>query len=290
MNFAKLMMGSAMFIFGTLGLFVRAVPLPSSHIALIRGAVGCLCLCAAAATLGGGLSWKRVRPNLKYLIACGAGMGINWILFFESFRYTTVSTAIICYYLAPVIILALAPAVLHEKLSLRTVACVLASLAGLVCVAGGSGGTGSNDTLGIIYGVSAAATYAFIVLTNKFLKGVTPYETTSVQLGVAAAVLAPYVLSGGGLSFAGLSATALVCLALVCLVHTGLAYLMYFWSLVRLPSQTVAALSYIDPLSAIVLSALFLGEKMTPLQMLGGALILGATFVNEMRGKNGVTR
>lgn len=271
-----------MFIFGTVGLFVRNVPLPSAHIALIRGAVGAACLWTAAATVGGGISWKRIRPNLKYLLAAGAGMGINWILFFESFRWTTISIAIICYYLAPVMILALAPLLLREKLNRRTVVCVLVSLAGLVCVAGGSGG-GANDLLGIAYGVSAAATYAMIVLINKFLRGITPYETTGMQLTAAAAVLFPYVLAGGGISLSGLSAGAMASLACVCFVHTGFAYLLYFKSLVQISSQTTAALSYIDPLSAILLSALLLGETMTPVQMLGGVLILGATFFNELK-------
>ena len=277
------MMAFAMFIFGSLGLFVRFIPMPSSHIALIRGVIGSVCLVTAALTVGGGLSWRRLRPNMKYLLGAGASLGVNWILFFESFRYTTISTAIICYYLAPVILLCLAPLVLHEKLRRRTAVCILASLAGLICVAGGSGGEGSNDMLGIACGVGAAAIYAFIVLTNKFLRDVTPYESTAVQLGIAAIVLTPYVLSGGGLNFAGLSATALVCLAIVCLVHTGLAYLLYFKSLFSLSSQTTAALSYIDPLSAILLSTLILGEKMTLIQMIGGALILGATYVSEMK-------
>ena len=283
MNSMKWLMAGAMLIFGSIGLFARRVPLSSAQISLLRAAVGGLCLLAAAAAVGNGLSWKRIRANARYLLMAGAFIGMNLILFFEAFRWTSIATGTVCYYLAPVFMLCLAPWLLREKLARRTVLCVFVSLCGLACVVGGSGGAGRNDLLGIACGVGAAVFYACAVMANKFLRGVTPYESTAAELLLAAAFLAPYVLVKGGVPLAGLDGAGWFCLTALCLIHTGLAYLMYFTALRRLPAQTTAALSYIDPLSAILMSWLVLGESMTPLQLAGGALILGATFLNEMK-------
>ncbi|MST56612.1 DMT family transporter [Pyramidobacter sp. SM-530-WT-4B] len=283
MNSMKWLMAGAMLIFGSIGLFARRVPLSSAQISLWRAAVGGLCLLAAAVTVGNGLSWKRIRTNARYLLMAGVFIGMNLILFVEAFRWTSIATGTICYYLAPVFMLCLAPWLLREKLEKRTAVCVLVSLCGLACVAGGSGGAGRNDLLGVACGVGAAVFYACAVMANKFLSGVTPYESTAAELLLAAAFLAPYVLVKGGPPLASLDGMGWLCLAALCLIHTGLAYLMYFTALRRLPAQTTAALSYIDPLSAVLMSWLLLGESMTPLQLAGGALILGATFLNEMK-------
>ena len=281
MKTMKLLMAFAMLIFGSIGLFVRHIPLTSAQVSLLRGAVGCVCLFAAAALVGGGVSWTRIRSNLKYLLVAGSAMGVNWILFFESFRWTSIATGTICYYLAPAFMLILAPWLLKEKLSRVTVACVAVSLLGLACIVAGSGGRGANDLLGIACGVGAAVLYAVAVMANKFLRDITPYESTAADLLIAALFLAPYVFAKEGLSFAALGGTGWFCLAMLCLFHTGFAYLLYFKALRSLPAQITAALSYIDPLSAVLMSWLILGERMAPLQVLGGVLILGATFVNE---------
>ena len=61
----------------------------------------------------------------------------------------------------------------------------------------------------------------------------------------------------------------------------AIKYCMYFSSLKELPGQEAAILSYIDPLVAVVVSVVFLGERITPLQIVGGILILGFAVLNE---------
>lgn len=286
MRTKKLMMAAAMVVFGSIGLFVRRIPLTSAQISLLRGIAGCLCL-ALAAPRCGGFSWRHVRDNAGWLLVAGSFMGVQWILFFEALRWTTVAAGTICYYLAPAFLLALAPFMLGESFKRSTAVCIAVSLAGLACIAAGGGGAGKNDVLGITCGVLAALGYAVAIVANKRLRGITPLESTIADLFVAAAFLAPYVLLTDGISFAGLDGTGWLCLATLCFFHTGAAYLMYFAALRALPARTTAALSYIDPLSAVLFSFAVLGESISPLQWLGGALILGATFVNEMRGGEG---
>ena len=99
---------------------------------------------------------------------------------------------------------------------------------------------------------------------------------------MAASFLIPYVLFTDKISFAGESYLSIVLLLVVGIVHTGVAYLIYFTVIQNLPSQTVAIYSYVDPISAIIMSSILLGEKMSLLQVMGGVLIIGSTFISEI--------
>lgn len=280
---AKLRLVFAMTMFGTLGLFIRAIPLPSSVIALVRGAVGAgflLLVCKARKTPP---DKAAIRRNLKWLLPCGIAMGFNWILLFEAYRYTTVAVATLCYYLSPVIILLLSPLVLKEKLTALKAGCIAVALAGMFLVSGvvQSGGSGFNAT-GILLGLGAAVFYAFIVLCSKQLTDLSAYDTTIMELGISAVVMVIYNLVT--VDFAALTCPplGLASLAVVAVFHTGVCYALYFGSIAVLPAQTSALFSYIDPVVAILLSALLLREPMDALSAVGAVLILGSTLFGEV--------
>lgn len=286
MKEAKRKLILVMLIFGSIGLFVREVDLSSGQIALARGMIGCIFLA------GAGLIRKQkffspgaVKPNLLLLTASGAAIGFNWIFLFEAYKYTTISNATLCYYFAPVFVMLLSPFILKEPLTLVKAVCIAGAAAGMFLIAGSSGGYGKNHFLGISFGLAAAILYAAVMILNRFLKGLTGLETTVIQLGAASAVLLPYVILTQRIRVFQLSGKTIIILLVVGIVHTGVAYLLYFTAINKLDGQTTAVLSYIDPLSAIILSAVFLGEIMTGLQIIGGILILGAAMLNEVYGK-----
>ena len=99
----------------------------------------------------------------------------------------------------------------------------------------------------------------------------------------ATVALAPYVLLTEDFAAIRLDARAAVLVLIVGIVHTGVAYAMYFGSMKRLRAQTIALLSYIDPVFALLLSAAVLHEPITPLGLLGAALIIGSALVGEGR-------
>ena len=280
---AKLRLIFAMTMFGTLGLFVRAIPLPSSVIALVRGAVGAAFLLAVCAMRKTPPDKRAIRRNLKYLIPCGVAMGFNWILLFEAYRYTTVAVATLCYYLSPVIILLLSPVLLKEKLTALKAGCIALALGGMFLVSGvvQSGGTGFNAT-GILLGLGAAVLYAFIVLLSKQLTDISSYDTTIMELGISAVVMLVYNLMTVDLSALTCTPIGFASLAVVAIFHTGVCYALYFGSIAVLPAQTSALFSYIDPVVAILLSALLLREPMDVLSAIGAVLILGSTLLGEV--------
>lgn len=284
MNKQKLLFALTMLIFGSIGLFVRTLPFTSSQIALARGLIGSAFLFASSFILKKGLSFKRIQSNLKVLLPLGIMLGFNWILLFQAYRYTSIANATVSYYCAPVIVMLLTPVVFKESLTRTNVLCIFAAMAGMVCISGAGGTLDRQNLIGIAYGFGGAVFYAAIVLTNKFLKDISDFESAFTQLFIAALALLPYVLLTDGIRLTGASAVTVMLLILVGVVHTGFSYLLYFASLPRLDSRTIATFSYIDPISAILLSSLFLAEPMTLIQAAGAVLILGATLVNELIG------
>lgn len=287
MKLARLQLIASMVIFGTIGLFVRYIPLPSSVIACVRGFVGMLFLLLVMALRRKKPDTAAIKKNLLVLIISGAAIGVNWILLFEAYRFTTVATATLCYYLAPMFVLLASPLVLKERLTLRKLLCVIVSLIGMVFVSGvaSSGLPSVGELTGVLLGLGAAVLYASVVLLNKKMTGIAANDRTLMQLGLAAVTISPYILLTEDLSTLALTLPALGLLLFVGVVHTGIAYAMYFGSLKDLKAQTAAILSYIDPIVAIILSALLLREHMGLGGIVGAVLILGSALISELPEK-----
>ena len=284
---AKIKLITAMVTFGTIGIFVKYIPLPSSIIALGRGFVATLFLLLVMKLGKNPISKEAVKRNLVLLLVSGGLIGFNWILLFEAYNYTTVAVATLCYYLAPIFVIIASPFVLGEKLTAKKGLCVAAALLGMVLVSGviQSGSAADFSLTGVAFGVGAGALYACIILMNKKLKDINSYDTTVMQLAAATIVLFPYCLLTVPASSLSAGPVALGLLLFVGIVHTGIAYVLYFGSMKDLKAQTVAIFSYIDPILAVLLSAFLLRESMDMLSVIGAVLILGSTFVSEMLDK-----
>ena len=283
MNKAKGSMLSAMVIFGTVGIFVRYIGLPSATIAFFRGALGVIFLLAVMGVTGKKLCLQSISKNLPLLILSGAAIGGNWILLFEAYQHTSVAVATVCYYLAPMFLVLVSP-LLGERLTGKKLALSAVALVGMVFVSGVLD-SGMSGLRGVGLGVGAAALYASVMFMNKKLGQLPAYDKTVVQLAAAAAVIFPYCLLTGGFAMEQVTPQGYVLLAVVGIVHTGFAYWLYFGALGQLPSQKVAIFSYLDPVVAILLSALWLKEPLGWQEFTGAALILGSALCSELPGK-----
>ena len=141
---------------------------------------------------------------------------------------------------------------------------------------------GLPDLAGILLGLGAAALYAGVVITNKKTAGVEADQRTIVQLLSAGAVMVPYLCLTGGFSGLTWTPSAVILLLVVGIVHTGAAYALYFGSMEGLRVQSIAVLSYIDPVEAVLLSAFFLKEPISVFTVIGAVMILGATAFSEL--------
>jgi drug/metabolite transporter (DMT)-like permease len=207
------------------------------------------------------------------------------MLLFEAYNHTTVAIATLCYYMAPTIVILLSPIIFRERMTVKKAVCAVVAIAGMVLVSGVAGGSGENEVSipGILLGLGAAVLYALIVILNKKIPGIDAYQKTSVQLLSAGLAMVPYLLLTGGFRTEGFSLSAAALVLVVGIVHTGTAYTMYFGSMDGLRVQTVAILSYIDPVSALLFSAFLLREPLTPLNILGAVMIIGSAMASEIR-------
>ena len=283
-NTAKVLMAVAMFIFGTLAPFVRNIDVSSGELALYRSVLALLPIGIFLLLTKQKLSPENIKKDLIVLVLSGAAMGFNWILLFEAYKYTTVSVATLSYYFAPVIVTVVSPLFFHERMTAKQIVSFVMATLGLVLITGTAGG-GSQDLIGIAFGLGAAVLYATVMLLNKLIRGVTGIHRTFIQFLAAILVLVPYVSLTSGFKLGGLDGIGWGALLVVGLVHTGVTYCMYFSSLKDLPGQEVAILSYVDPLVAVLVSVIWLGEAMTLPQVVGGLLILGFTLFSEIKLK-----
>ncbi len=286
-NKDKMMMIGAMTIFGTIGIFRKYIPLPSSLLALARGIIGTAFLLLLVLVIKRDkLSTEAIKRNFGFLVVSGAFIGFNWILLFEAYQYTTVATATLCYYMAPVIVVLVSPFLFKERLTPLKALCVAVALAGMVFVSGipQSGFGGISELKGILLGLGAATLYAIVVILNQYIKDISAYDKTIMQLGTAAIAILPYTLLTENFADITFTPVAVCMLFFVGIVHTGIAYTLYFGSMSGLKTQTIALFSYIDPVVAIILSAVILQENIGLWGVIGAVMVLGSTMVSELFG------
>ena len=224
---AKFKFISSMLIFGTIGAFVKNINLASLDIAFLRAVLGCTFLVCAGTVIRQKISPDLIKKNFLLLALSGAAIGFNWIFLFQAYKYTTVSIATLSYYFAPMFVLMLAPLLLKERLTPVKLGCIIAAMAGLFLILNTGrdlAAVSLQPTLGILYGLAAAVLYASVILMNKFIRNLSGFETTLIQLFVAALVLLPCIVYQGGISVAALSGRAVIFILAVGILHTGIAY------------------------------------------------------------------
>lgn len=276
----------SMTAFGTIGLFVRNIPLSSAEIAFFRAVIAALCLLFYKFITKTHLRFSEIKRDLPILFLSGAAMGFNWVFLFEAYQYTSISLATMSYYFAPVIVMVVSPILFKEKLTRSQIFCFMMSTIGLLLVISNGGFSGGSQNLkGILFGLGAALLYATVILLNKGIRNVSGIDRTLLQFIAVIFVLFPYLQLTGGIHPETLTTFGLINLLLVGILHTGITYCLYLSSLKDLKGQEVAILSYIDPMVAVLISVVFLKENITLQQILGGLMILGFTLINEVKTK-----
>lgn len=273
----------SMLIFSTIGIFRRFIPLPSGLLALTRGILGGVFLFVLLKIRKKNMI-RIDKKEAALLIVTGALIGLNWVFLFESYNYTSVQVATLSYYMEPTFVILASPFFFKEKLTCKKLLCVLCSVIGMVLVSGMVEGQAlsSSDAKGILYGLSAAALYASVIILNKKISGLDVYYKTMVELFSASITIVPYILLREDISSMSLTLSSILMLLVVGVVHTGFAYSLYFGSMEKLPAQSVAIISYIDPVAALVLSGIVLGEKMSIWGITGALMIILSSVISEI--------
>ncbi|MNO17520.1 aromatic amino acid exporter [compost metagenome] len=278
----KLYFMLSMIIFGAVGVFAKYIDMSSSKIALFLSLIGAAFLLIIFISRKQKISWDIVKKNAVVLFIAGIALSGNWIFLFQAYKETTIANAALSYYFAPVLVIMLSPFVLKERLSLKKVVCIGVALLGLFFILQNSTvETTGNHLLGIGYGLIAASFYAALTITTKFIRGLDGLTITLLQLGLSVILLFPFVMFADGLNFSPLTGKTLILMILLGILHGGVGFYLFFAGMKGLKAQSIAVLSYVDPLTSLLISALIIKEKMTFLQLIGAALLLSSIWIGE---------
>lgn len=273
----------AVVLFGTIGMFLRWISFPSEIVVLCRGIIGTLVVWVVIRLKGSRVDIKAIRKNLLCLILSGVCLGLNWIFLFAAYLHTSVAVASLCNYLAPVIVVVLAPLLYRDRLGLKKLLCVAIAVAGVFLISGVIGTAPETlNGLGILFGLLAALGFVGIILCNRKLTGINAYDKVIVQLAVSALTVLPYALVKNIGTPIVLDMRSVLLTLMLGLIHTVFAYCLYLDNLGKLPVHSVAVLGYLEPVVSVLCSVFILGENMTVLGWIGAALIIGAAATSEL--------
>ena len=279
---------AALLLFGSNGVIAAAIALPSSDIVLLRTFLGALSLVAIIITQRHTLQAPSRPREAAALLLSGAALGASWIFLFRAYQTIGVGVSSLLYYCGPIIVMALSPLIFGEKLTGGKIAGFIAVACGAFLIA--AQGLGGNVPIaGIACGIASAFCYALMVIASKGAPHIEGLENSALQVSAAfVTALTLTLITQGVPSFlsagvaAGIDWRAVIMLGVV---NTGIGCLLYFSAVAKLPVQTVAVVGYLEPLSAVVFSAVLLGEAMTPVRLMGAALIIGGALFCELADK-----
>ena len=286
---------TALLLFGSNGIVASFIDLNSHEIVLLRTFIGSLLLIIlytivdkkhsmnAACRTNGRLApepslFRKIRNNKKDLFCLtisGMAMGTSWMFLYEAYAQIGVSLASLLYYCGPVIVILLSPLVFNEKLTSRKVLGFLAVLLGIFLVNGSN--FNESSFFGIFCGIMSAVMYSLMVIFNKKAAAITGLENSTLQLLISFLTVALFTGTKQGYHIQ-IAPSSIFPILFLGLVNTGIGCCFYFSSIGRLPVHTVAICGYLEPLSAVLFSVLFLHETLLFPQIVGAILIIGGAI------------
>ena len=268
-------------IFGTNGIIASHIPLSSYEIVLCRTVLGgTFLLILALCRRQWHVLFTAPRRSLVWLVLSGIFLAGNWLFLYEAYQQIGVSLATLICYFGPVLIMILSRFVFHEPFTLPKVAGMIIVTGGMICI-NGADFQANGLSWGLVCGLLCALCFALLIIAMKKTAGISGIISPACQLLVASLVvgLVTCTMSSGP---AALDGTAIACILCLGIVSTGIGYSLYFSGIQNLSAQTVSICGYIEPLTALALSGLLLGEVLTAVQWLGAVLVLGGVALSEL--------
>ncbi|MBR3894027.1 MAG: EamA family transporter [Clostridia bacterium] len=273
----------ALLLFGSNGIVASLIHLSSYEIVLLRTLIGSLLLIAIFFIAREKLTFYKYKTQSIFLAVSGIAMGTSWIFLYEAYDEIGVSLASLAYYCGPVIVMILSPLLFREKLTKLKVCSFLVVLVGIFLVNGTAFENGVS-VWGLACGLLSAICYSLMVMFNKKAKDITGLENSMLQLFMAFITVAIFVGIKQGYRME-IDTQSIIPILVLGLLNTGIGCYFYFSSIGKLPVQTVAICGYLEPLSAVLFSVIFLKETMLPIQIIGAVLIIGGAILGEIRHK-----
>lgn len=263
---------------GANGIIAAHIALPSSEIVVYRAFIGAGTLFLFHICRSGWVLFRNRRACLFRILA-GVTLGMEWLFVFEAYRLAGVSLATLAYYCGPAIAMALSPFLFHERMTAGKAAGFVTALLG-ICLIDSRALYEGTWNLGLLYGLLSAVMFASTLSLNKLGGPVRNMGEAALSLAVSGTIALAAVLWKSG-SMHPMPAESLPWVLFLGFISTALGCGLYFRAASRLPMQTTALWGYLDPLSAVFMAVLFLGERLSPLEIAGAICILGGALLGE---------
>lgn len=269
----------SLLLFGTNGIVASLISLSSYEIVLFRTMIGSVFLLSVFFITCGRLTAHKHRKSLGFLTVSGISMGLSWMFLYEAYQQTGVSISTLLYNCGPVIVMILSPFMFKEKLTAPKIIGFTAVLAGVFLINGAN--SEKINIWGILCGLMSAVTYSTMVMFNKKASDISGLENSALQLFISFITVSVFIGIKQGFAM-DISTSDILPIIILGLMGTGVGCYLYFSSIGKLSAQTVAVCGYIESLSAVVFSMIFLKERLSPLQIVGAVLIIGGAMLGEL--------
>ncbi len=231
-----------------------------------------------ALLISGNLNTIKLRDKKVYLMLFALLQVSTMLTYFISILNASVSVAVLLLYTAPVYVTVFSPWLLKEKPTKKGIIALVLSIAGILLIVDPGKLDFQTYSVGIFAGIAAGIAYAFQIMTSKYLSS-TYSGYTQAFWGFIIAMLILFPVSSVSLNVVFTNINYLLLLAIF---PTILAVSLYFNGLKKVKASSASILGLIEPVSAVILAVLILGEQISALQIFGGALILaGAALVTR---------
>ena len=271
---------ASLLLFGSNGVWVAAIALSSQEIVFFRLFFGALSLLAIFALTRTRITFHHYKKDFFFLALSGCAQGVLFLFLFKAYQLIGVSLSSLAYYCGPVIVMILSPLLFREKLTRGKVLGFFTVLVGVILVNGQAALEGKS-LFGLLCAGLASVMYAVLVCATKKNEHIHGLENPTIQLVFSLLTVAGYMALTQGFAIQVQPGDWLPILILG-LTNTGLGCYLYYTSIGRLPAQQVALFGYLEPLSSVFYSAIFLHETLAPIQIFGGLLIVGGAFFGEL--------
>lgn len=272
----------AAILFGTIGLFVRAIQLDTGTTVFYRTLIGGAILLVFFLLRG---SISDLMPGEKkfHLLLMGFCMATTIYAYFIAIRTTSFAIAILLLYTAPVFVAALSPIFLKEKITRVTIIAVCLSILGVLLIVNPfSAFPGSNYSLGIMFGLVSGFFYGLEAILSRYLRNIYSGYAQAIWLNaISALIFLPFALQ---VPLAVVREDILY-LFLLGLIPTAISFSLYFEGLSKVKASHGIIVLSLEPISGIILAIAFLNESPTIFTILGGAAII-ISVILVMRERN----
>lgn len=267
----------AIFLWSSLGVFVRLTGVKIHELIFYSNLVSVIIQVIIILSL----KYYKSFPALKDVIVIfvlGCLSLLNTFSYFYAFVKTTIANSVLTHYTAPIFVAIISPIVLKEKASLKLLIVIIIATVGLLIMLGGFS-VDKRHLPGIVSGLVSGVAYGvLIVMIRMFAKEINPLIMAFLINISIILILSPFIDR--------FPINALWSFIIIGVVHSTIAPIIYYKGMKYVTANKAAVLGYLEPFCAIILSYLFLKEKLQLNTLIGGALIVLSGYITLRSDKN----